>query len=114
MHVSLSTADRDAAGMGRTASVRRLVKMKESNTETRPLGRRLVFFWTLALGMTVVSPSSSGALLSSCSLTPGTSCLPPDDMGDTPGTLLASRIVPFSFTTSAGITHGAMKAEVFK
>ena len=34
-------------------------------------------------------------------------------MGDTPGTMLAVKFAPFSFTTSSGITHGVLKSEVF-
>jgi hypothetical protein len=35
-------------------------------------------------------------------------------MGDMPETLLATQLDPFSFTTSGGITHGAIKTEVFR
>jgi hypothetical protein len=35
-------------------------------------------------------------------------------MGDAPGTLLATKLDAFSFTTSGGITHGAIKTEVFR
>jgi hypothetical protein len=72
-----------------------------------------VFFWALAIGMIVVSPRATAGLVSACPLTGGGSCIPPDDMGDTPGTMLAVKFAPFSFTTSAGITHGVLKAEVF-
>jgi len=62
----------------------------------------------------IVVPQATAGLLASCALAPGTSCLPPDDMGDMPGTLLATQLDPFSFTTSGGITHGAIKTEVFR
>src|SRR6266478_6507387 len=68
-----------------------------------------VFFWAL-----VVSPTANAGLLSSCPLSPGGSCVPPDDAGDTPRTMVAVKFAPFSFTTSAGITHGVLKEEVFK
>src|SRR5258708_1276919 len=71
------------------------------------------FFWALAISMIVVSPRATAGPISSCLLTPGGSCVPPDDIGDTPGTLIATQFAPFSFTTSAGTTHGVMKAEVF-
>src|SRR5260370_41209183 len=66
------------------------------------------------LGALVVSPTANAGLLSSCPLIPGGSCVPPDDAGDTPGTMVALTFAPFSFTTSAGITHGVLKEEVFK
>lgn len=69
-----------------------------------------IFFWSLA----VVSSTATAGLVSSCVLTPGGSCIPPDDLGDAPGTMLAVKFAPFSFTTSAGLTHGVLKAEVFK
>ncbi len=72
------------------------------------------FFWALAIGMILISPKASAGLVSSCPLTAGGSCLPPDDMGDAPGTMIALQFAPFSFTTGAGITHGVLKAEVFK
>jgi len=69
-----------------------------------------IFFWSLAL----VSSTATAGLVSSCVLTPGGSCVPPDDLGDAPGTMLALKFAPFSFTTSAGLTHGVLKAEVFR
>lgn len=69
-----------------------------------------IFFWSLAL----VSSTATAGLVSSCLLTPGNSCVPPDDLADAPGTMLALKFAPFSFTTSAGLTHGVLKAEVFK
>jgi hypothetical protein len=69
-----------------------------------------IFFWSLAL----VSSTATAGLVSSCLLTPGNSCAPPDDLGDTPGTMIALKFAPFSFTTSAGLTHGVLKAEVFR
>jgi hypothetical protein len=71
-----------------------------------------VFFWALAIMMIVV-PRATAGLISSCPLMAGGSCIPPDDMGDTPGTMLAVKFAPFSFTTSSGITHGVLKEEVF-
>jgi hypothetical protein len=76
--------------------------------------RRWVFLWALAIGAIVVSPRADAGLMSSCSLTAGSSCLPPDDAGDTSGTMVALTFAPFSFTTSAGLTHGVLKEEVFK
>lgn len=76
---------------------------------------RYVVFPILAfMAVVIVVPQATAGLLASCALGPGTSCLPPDDMGDVPGTLLATRLDPFSFTTSGGITHGAIKTEVFR
>jgi PEP-CTERM motif len=80
---------------------------------TKLPGSISVFFWALAIGMIVVSPRATAGLVSACPLTPGGSCIPPDDMGDAPGTMLAVKFAPFSFTTRAGITHGVLKAEVF-
>jgi hypothetical protein len=62
----------------------------------------------------VLVPPATASLLASYVLSPGTTCLPPDDMNDMPGTLLATQLDPFSFTTSSGITHGAIKTEVFR
>ena len=75
---------------------------------------RGVIFWALALSTIAVSSRADGALLSSCLLTTGSSCVPPDDAGDTPGTMVALTFAPFSYTTSAGLTHGVLKEEVFK
>jgi hypothetical protein len=75
--------------------------------------KRWVIFCALSIGMIVVSPKATAGLVSACPLTVGGSCIPPDDMGDAPGTMLAVKFAPFSFTTSAGITHGVLKAEVF-
>jgi hypothetical protein len=72
------------------------------------------FFWALAISTIVVSQPASAGLLSSCPLIPGGSCLPPDDAGDPPGTMVALKFAPFNFTTSAGLTHGVLKEEVFK
>ena len=72
-----------------------------------------IFFWALAISMIVASPRATAGLISSCPLTAGGSCIPPDDMGDAPGTMLAVKFAPFSFTTSSGLTHGVLKAEVF-
>jgi len=71
-------------------------------------------FCALAVITIAVSPRAEAGLMSSCALTAGSSCLPPDDAGDTPGTLVALTFAPFSFTTSAGLTHGVLKEEVFK
>jgi hypothetical protein len=76
--------------------------------------KRPVIFWALAIHTIVVSPRASAGLMSSCLLTPGGSCVPPDDAGEAPGTMLALKFAPFSFSTGAGITHGVLKAEVFK
>lgn len=62
----------------------------------------------------VLVPPAPASLLASCVLSPGTTCLPPDDINDMPGTLLATQLDPFSFTTSSGITNGAIKTEVFR
>ena len=78
------------------------------------LFRRRVFFWALAISSMVFSPRANAGLLSSCPLIPGGSCLPPDDAGDAPGTMVALKFAPFSFTTSAGLTHGVLKEEVFR
>ena len=59
-------------------------------------------------------PLAPAGLLSSCALAPGSSCTLPDDAGDAPGTMLAVKFDPFSFTTSAGITAGVLKTEVFR
>jgi len=76
---------------------------------------RLWFTSVCALTATMIlAPAAMAGLIASCQFLPGGSCSPPDDAGDTPGTLLASRIDPFSFTTSSGTTHGAIKAEVFQ
>jgi uncharacterized membrane protein YhaH (DUF805 family) len=66
------------------------------------------------LATMMLAPSASAALASSCRVAPSASCVPPDDTGDGPGTLLATQLDPFSFVTSSGITHGAIKAEVFR
>ena len=80
---------------------------------TKLPGSISVFFSALAIMMIVVPPRATAGLVSSCPLMAGGSCIPPDDMGDAPGTMLAVKFAPFSFTTSAGITHGVLKAEVF-
>lgn len=67
----------------------------------------------LATGLILVPPVTAG-LIASCPLAPGGSCLPLDDVGDSPGTLLATQLNAFSFTTGGGITHGAIKTEVFR
>lgn len=68
-----------------------------------------VFILVLAIGMRAMA-----GLISSCPLTPGGSCAPPDDAGDAPGTMVALKFAPFSFTTGAGLTHGVLKEEVFR
>ena len=75
---------------------------------------RRIIFCALAIVMIVVSPRADAGLMSSCLLTAGSSCLPPDDAGDAPGTMVALTFAPFSFTTSAGLTHGVLKEEVFR
>ena len=70
-------------------------------------------FCALAAAIVFV-PTATAGLITSCTLAPGSSCSPPDDAGDAPGTLLAARIDPFSFTTASGITDGAIKTEVFR
>lgn len=62
---------------------------------------------------TILAPLTTAGLISSCALTPGRTCTPPDNAGDSAGTLLATTIDPFSYTTGSGLTHGAIKAEVF-
>jgi hypothetical protein len=62
----------------------------------------------------ILVPAATASLIASCPLIPGGSCIPPDDVGDTPGTLLATQLDPFSFTTSSGVTAGAIKTEVFR
>ncbi len=62
----------------------------------------------------IMIPAASASLIASCPLAPGGSCVPPDDAGDTPGSLLAAVIDPFSFTTISGVTQGAIKSEVFR
>ena len=62
----------------------------------------------------VLSPGARAGLIASCSLAPGGACVSPDDAGDSPGTLLATVVDPFSFTSGSGITHGAIKTEVFQ
>jgi hypothetical protein len=86
----------------------------QEETHTKLLGLTSIFFWTLAICLTLVSPIAWAGLVSSCLLTPGTSWVPPDDLGDAPGTMLAVKFAPFSFTTTAGLTHGVLKAEVFR
>ena len=78
-------------------------------------GRRSCIFPIVVVitGLITALPVNA-ALVSSCALIPGTSCSPPDDAGDGPGTLLATQLDPFSFTSSSGITHGAVKTEVFR
>jgi hypothetical protein len=71
-------------------------------------------YLALAIGMIAVSLPATAGLMSSCPLTLGGSCVPPDDAGDPAGTLLATKFAPFSFTTGAGITHGVLKEEVFR
>jgi hypothetical protein len=73
----------------------------------------LVSICALAASM-ILAPLATAGLIASCPLAPGGSCVPPDDMGDTPGTLLATQLDPFSFVTSSGTTHGAIKTEVFR
>src|SRR5689334_14303129 len=72
-----------------------------------------IFFWALAISLIVASSKATAGLVSSCPLMAGGSCIPPDDMGDAPGTMLAVKFAPFSFTTSSGLTHGVLKTEVF-
>jgi len=62
----------------------------------------------------VLSPEARAGLIASCSLAPAGACVPPDDAGESPGTLLATVIDPFSFTSGSGVTHGAIKTEVFQ
>jgi hypothetical protein len=81
---------------------------------TKLTGSMPVFFWALAINTIMVSPRANASLVSYCSLTAGSSCVPPDDIGDTPGTMVALTFAPFSFTTNAGLTHGVLKEEVFK
>jgi hypothetical protein len=73
-----------------------------------------MLFWALAVSTIVFSPKATAGLISSCLLTPGNSCVPPDDAGDAPGTMLAVTFASFSFTTGAGLTHGVLKEEVFR
>lgn len=72
-----------------------------------------VTIYALAAGL-ILTPAATAGLVASCPLSPGGSCIPPDDMGETPGTLLATQLDPFSFTTSSGVTDGAIKTEVFR
>jgi hypothetical protein len=71
-------------------------------------------YLALALGIITISSSATAGLISSCPLAPGGSCVPPDDKGDSPGTMLTLLFSPFSFTTGAGTTHGILKTEVFQ
>jgi hypothetical protein len=71
-------------------------------------------YLAVAIGMIIISSNATAGLMSSCSLVAGGSCVPPDDMGDTPGTMIALKFAPFSFTTGAGTTHGVLKEEVFR
>jgi hypothetical protein len=76
--------------------------------------KRWVIFWALSISTIARTPPATAGLVSSCPLTPGGSCVPPDDAGDSPGTMVALKFAPFSFTTGAGATHGVLKEEVFK
>jgi hypothetical protein len=80
-----------------------------NSQSTRQVLAVLVYATAMAL-----SPGARAGLIASCSLTPGGTCVPPDDAGDSAGTLLATLIDPFSFSSAGGVTHGAIKTEVFQ
>jgi hypothetical protein len=73
-----------------------------------------VFWRALFVSMIALSRLASSGPLSSCSLASGNTCVPPDDAGDVPGSMLAVQFDPFTFTTVAGTTAGVLKTEVFR